>query len=106
MKGELTMSALTTKEAFMTRIRERIGDDTSDEAIQFIEDMTDTYDELEKNEGEDWKKRYEENDKQWREKYTSRFYSTDSQGNDNNEETGSNDDEVVMKTFDDLFVTK
>ena len=39
------MSVLN-KEDFLTRIHERIGADTTDEAIAFMEDMTDTYNSL------------------------------------------------------------
>ena len=35
------------REEFFNRIRERIGDDTSDDALRFMEDITDTYNELE-----------------------------------------------------------
>lgn len=97
--------AVRTRDELMESVRTRFGEDTSDEAIQFIEDLTDTLTELEKNEGEDWQKKYEENDKMWREKYTNRFYSSDS----TQAETIIDVTESVVeeseekKTFEDLF---
>ena len=34
--------AVLSKEDFLSRINERIGEDNSDEAIEFMEDMSDT----------------------------------------------------------------
>ena len=66
------------KDTFMARLKEKIGEDLSDDSISFIEDASDTYDELiRRSEGqEDWKTKYEENDKEWRKKYRERFFST------------------------------
>lgn len=76
--------AILTKDDFLSKLKAKIGDDTSDEALQLIEDMTDTYNDLftksqSNSSGEDWKAKYEENDKMWREKYKERFFS----GSDN-----------------------
>lgn len=97
----------------MKRIKERVGEDKSDEALKFIEDITDTYNDLEtkltpnKKSDEEWQKELEAKDNEWREKYKARFF-----------ESGSNDDTdpnaVVLPevkkptkeetiTFDDLF---
>lgn len=72
--------AVLNKIDFMSLIKAKVGDDTSDEAIKFLEDITDTYNDLEnKNSGtEDWKQKYEDNDKMWREKYRSRFFDDNS----------------------------
>lgn len=65
--------AVLKRDDFIARVKERIGDDTSDAAIALLEDMTDTYDELARGGQEDWKTKYEENDKKWRDKYMARF---------------------------------
>ena len=64
------------KEEFLAALKNRVGEDTSDDAIKFLEDATDTYDDLVKRTGDsdEWKKKYEDNDKSWREKYTKRFF--------------------------------
>lgn len=71
--------AILKREDFINKLKARIGDDTSDDSLQFIEDMTDTYDDLSKNKGTgdttDWKSMYEENDKMWRQKYRDRFFA-------------------------------
>ena len=88
------------KEDFMKRLQERIGEDTSDEAMSFIEDMTDTFNDMETrssgNNDEQWQKKYDELDKTWREKYKARFF---------NSETTPADvkDDGKEKTYADLF---
>ena len=40
--------AMLDREKFFERIKERLGEDDSDEALSFLEDVTDTYDDLER----------------------------------------------------------
>lgn len=70
------MSKLT-KEEFMNALKTRIGDSTSDEDLNFLKDMNDTYDELEKasQDTTDWKSKYEENDASWRQRYKDTFFN-------------------------------
>ena len=63
-----------TKDELMASIKSKFGDDTSDETIALLEDISDTLDTT--KDGADWKKKFEDNDKMWREKYTSRFFDT------------------------------
>lgn len=78
MKGGQKVSmAIKSKEDILNSIKEKFKDDTSDSTLSFIEDVSDTINDLEtkaKDEA-DWKGKYEENDKQWREKYKERFFS-------------------------------
>lgn len=72
--------AVKTKEEILEELKTRIGEQTDDETITFLEDVTDTLSDLEtkaKGDGTDWKTKYEENDTEWRKKYTERFYSSD-----------------------------
>ena len=71
--------AIVTKEDFIRRMNEKLGEDNSDEVLALIEDFSDTYDSLNVTDTEDWKAKYEENDKAWREKYRNRFMNTDEQ---------------------------
>lgn len=94
--------AVLSKEDFLSRINERIGDDNSDEAIAFMEDMSDTYEDMANKitDSTDWKKKYEENDKAWRDKYKERFTSSHNE----DEDLSDNDNDTTSpKTFDDLF---
>ena len=70
------MSKLT-KEEFMNALRTIIGDSTADEDLNFLKDMNDTYDELEKasQDTTDWKTKYEENDASWRQRYKDTFFN-------------------------------
>lgn len=103
--------AVLSKEDFMTRLKERIGDDTSDEALSFIEDMTDTFNDLETkssgNNDEQWKQKYDELDKSWREKYTARFFKSETTPEDAiNDQIEDVKDDAETKDFDDLFNEK
>lgn len=92
------------RDKYFDRVHKVIGNDTSDEAISFLEDMTDTYNELEKKSkgnGEDWEKKYHELDESWKAKYRHRFLNSDGGycGPDEKEK----EQEVKEVTIDDLF---
>lgn len=88
------MSILSREEA-IEKLSNFIGDNDSDEAIELLEDISDTL----TGDGEDWKTRYEENDKEWRRKYKERFLG---KSNEDEEEIIEEDDEEVTD-YDDLF---
>lgn len=70
--------AILSKEEFLNKVNNVLGSRADEEAIDFLEDMADTYNELEtkaKGTGEDWQQKYEENDKAWQQKYRRRFMS-------------------------------
>lgn len=103
--------AIVTRDELMERIRSRIGEDTSDEALALIEDFTDTFTDLETRTGEDWKSKYDELDKTWREKYKARFFQkpddkeiTPEDVKEDNEDDLK--DESKEKSFDELFTEK
>ena len=64
--------AIRSKEEILEAVKKYIADDVSDEAIGFIEDLTDTLDDRE--DPEEWKRKYEENDADWRRRYKDRFF--------------------------------
>lgn len=89
--------AIRSIDELMTTVRARVGDDTSDEALAFVEDMSDTLTSL--SEGEDWRQRYEQNDAEWRQKYRDRFFNPDKP-----EPAPDPEPEVKEKlTFENLF---
>lgn len=70
--------AVLSQEDYFNRLHERVGNDTSEEGIAFLEDMTDTFNDLNKRangDGEDWKQRYMELDEAWKTRYRHRFFS-------------------------------
>lgn len=90
--------AVRTAEELLAAIKERIGDDTSDEAITLIEDISDTINNKTSDDKEDWKKKYEENDSAWRQKYRERFFNPSTEGEKDEEEI-----EEKSLTYDELF---
>ena len=107
--------AVLDKDTFMTRIKTIVGEDTSDDAMSFIEDMTDTFNDLtsKSTDTEDWKGKYEQLDKEWREKYKARFFEGGSEDDPSKKlggQGGSEDDEpneemarAESLDFEDLF---
>ena len=78
--------AKLNREQFLEAIKARIGDDTSDVAMQFVEDMTDTFDGFSTNDNaqriseleqqlNSAKSEKDELDKSWRQRYRDRFFS-------------------------------
>lgn len=90
--------AVKTIDEIMAKVRERIGEDDSDEAIEFIEDISDTLESFSNT--EDWKTKYEENDKKWREKYRDRFFTSKEEVEEDEIEEP---EEKEKKKFEDLF---
>ena len=80
----------------LNAVKERIGDDTSDSAISFVENISDTLNSL--SEQENWKQKYEQNDSEWRKKYRDRFLSGESSSDD--DDSG---DENEPLTYEKLF---
>ena len=108
--------AVLNRDDFMSAIKKVVGENPTDELVTFVENMTDTYTDLESKTKDttDWKAKYEENDKQWKKKYVDRFFngSADDSKKDEthstketlkdveNEEKKNEDNEM---TYDGLF---
>ena len=57
--------AVLNRDEYFSRLHERLGADSSEEAITFLEDMTDTYNDMEtraNGDGVDWEQRYHDLD--------------------------------------------
>lgn len=94
--------AIKTRDEIMEAIRARVGEDTSDEALAFIEDVSDTISDMETRSANsrEWEKKYRENDDAWRKKYKERFYKpVNTQGQD----PDSEEPEKKCLTYNDLF---
>lgn len=99
--------AVKTRDEIMEAIRKRIGEDTSDEAIALLEDVTDTFTDYETRVADktDWKTKYDEMDANWRKKYMDRF--SGKTGEDIKEEQEEQiKDDSEPRTFDDLFTER
>ena len=91
-----------TKDEILGLIKERVGDDTSDEAISFIEDVTDTLNDFESRTGDsaEWERKYNELDASWRKKYKDRFFSKEV------EDVDEDFEEKKTYKYEDLFEEK
>lgn len=93
-----------TKEELLNSIKSRLGDDTGDDALSLIEDITDTFDDYDTrvSDSTDWKAKYEQNDADWRQKYRDRFFSS---GDDEGSKSSPNfiDRAKVDYRYEDLF---
>lgn len=102
--------AVLGKEEFMKQLNDIVGDNTSDEALSFLENASDTIDDLSKQvtEAGDWKKKFESNDANWRQKYRERFAqpSTPRVEEPDDPIDEEDDDQTEELTFENLFKTK
>lgn len=101
------MATLNRDEFFKT-LADLVGDKSDPESIKALEDMTDTYNALEKGvkgDGVDWEKKFRENDESWRAKYRSRFLNGDSGNGPGSVKTKSDSDDYDPNRvgFIDLF---
>ena len=109
------MAKLSKSEMFK-KVKEYLKEDTSDEAISLLEDLTDTLsdDNPDKDkEIEDLKKQVEEIDKSWRQRYIDRFEGKVTENLEDKTPEGDDTDDVddVTEededlTFDDLLNDK
>ena len=95
---------IRTSSELINLVKERIGEDTSDESLSFLEDVSDTLGDYDNrlSDTTDWKTKYEENDSMWRQKYRDRFMSGSSQEDEKEDEP---EEKPAPKTFADLFTT-
>lgn len=99
--------AVKTRDEIVEAVRKRIGEDTSDEAISLLEDVTDTFADYETKVADktDWKTKYDEMDASWRKKYMDRFSGkTGEEVKEEQEEQIKEDSEP--RTFDELFTER
>lgn len=94
--------AVLKKDEFLNKLKEIIGDSTEDKDMALLEDMTDTYNDLESRASSEtnWEQKYKDNDAEWRKKYRDRFFSAPAK-EDPPEPTP--DDEPKALSYNDLF---
>ena len=94
--------AIIKKADWLDKFSKFIGDDTSEEAIELIEDVSDSWDE---GDGEDWKSKYDELDADWKKRYRDRFFDGGSNPPKDDGVAGEQDDDekIVLRTYDDFY---
>lgn len=97
--------AIRSREEIITQLKTQLGDNTDDGTISFLEDVSDTLDDLESKASDttNWEQKYKDNDAEWRKKYTERFYSP--KPKDEPDEPDEPDEANTPKTFAELFKT-
>lgn len=95
--------AVRTTQEIIDALKESFGDSPDDTQLAMLEDVSDTFTDLNEKCSEDWKTKYEENDKAWRKRYTERF-----SGNADSEQDQTRDDTEPTKplTYESLFKTE
>lgn len=96
--------SIKTKEEILSTLQSLLKEDTSDEAISILEDVTDTFDDLSsktQGDGTDWEKKYHELDTEWRQKYRDRFFNHSADDPEDDIETP--DEPVEKVKFEELF---
>lgn len=100
--------AIKSKEDILASLKDILKEDTSDEALAIIEDVSDTFDDFttQKQSEIDWEQKYKDNDKEWRERYRDRFFNHSE--NPKDETIDFSTDEIVEEKtkFEELFSQK
>jgi hypothetical protein len=71
--------AVRSREELMTSLNTILGDRNDDDALNFIQDVSDTYDDLSSHTGTYTEEQYTALDNQWRQRYRERFFNTSSE---------------------------
>lgn len=99
---------IKSKEEILESLKVRVGEEADDETLSFIEDITDTMNDMESkaNDTTNWKNKYEENDKEWRQKYRDRFFKSGTESADDEQKMFEPEPEPKKLRFEDLFSVK
>lgn len=99
--------AVRDRDYILAAVKQMIGDNTSDEAIALMEDITDTITDYETKveDKTDWKAKYDEVDASWRRKYIERFSGKTGEEIKNEQEEQIKDDGEI-RSFDELFTER
>lgn len=93
-----------TLEEFIKIIHDFIGDDTSEKALKFVDDVTNAFNSAvssSSSDNEDWHKKYDELNESWRKKYMHRFFNGDV-----NFDTDDADDDETPETTAETITTE
>lgn len=93
-----------TLEEFIKIIHDFIGDDTSERALKFVDDVTNAFNSAvssSSSDNEDWHKKYDELNEAWRKKYMHRFFNGDV-----NFDTSDADDDETSETTAETITTE
>ena len=93
--------AIKTLEEILANVNTILGENSSDEALTLLDDITDTFN---AKDNTDWKQKYEDNDAAWRQRYRERFLTGNTDIDNSVDESDDNEDEEKKSyKFEDLF---
>lgn len=95
--------SILNRDEYFEAVHQMVGDDTSEEAITFLENMTDTYNDMESRSSGDsaeWERKLNALDESWKKRYRHRFFSGGGGTPNEDEPTKPTADDI---TVDDLF---
>ena len=97
--------AIKSKEEILNSINALVGENTDDNVLTIIEDVSDTFADFESKtkDATDWKQKYEQNDNEWRRKYKERFMSGTSNEPEVDNSIVAEESKPTPMTFEDLF---
>ena len=96
--------AVLSREDLMKRLNEALGEDAD---VSIMEDVADTYDAVaDHSDADEWERKYNENEAAWRKRYRDRFESGTPDPDRKNLEDDPQEEEIKVKTFDELFVNE
>lgn len=92
---------IRTKDELLNAVRALLPDDSTDEVLALLEDITDTMDNA--TDPEDWHGKYDALDKEWRERYKARFFANPEENNSEEDAQPEDNIDEEPTTFEDLF---
>lgn len=95
--------AIKKKDEILASLNTILGEDTDDNMLSLIEDVSDTFDDLDKRASSDvdWESKYNELDASWKKRYRERFFNGTPDDDDDIELP--DDDAKKPRKFEDLF---
>lgn len=95
--------AIRTRDEIMSQLQTLIGEDTSDETLAFVQDVSDTLgNDNSATRITELETKLEQQDKEWRKKYRDAFFT----GKPDDNFKDDDEEEKIPKRFEDLFTTK
>ena len=91
------------KEELVASLKAVLGDTPTDDGVTLLEDLTDSFSDLEKQKKDldaEWNAKYDILDKEWKQRYTERFEEVK-----DIDVAGETHETEIKKDFEDLFET-
>ena len=90
--------SIRTKTELIEAVNSIIGESIDDNALQLLDDLSDTIDSMQSNDNENWHQKYIDNDNAWRKRYKDRF-----SGATDSADFEDEDEDDTPLTYDKLF---